>query len=257
VRFTLLAGATAKETESLRAADDALGSQWYVGERAGTHPIPPTMREMWEHPYRKGYEEAITVELESIKARGVMEPVTWEAGMKAVDAKVIFDEKVDEKGLITSLKARLVAKGFRQSKGKDYHEIWAPVSKHCSLRAVLAVAASKDLHQVDVKTAFLHANLEEELYVRLPYNLPGGGGVLRLHKAIYGLKQASRAWYKYLKGIMEGMGFKQSTTDLGAYLRKAGTDEMVVAVTWVDDIVIASKLPNLVEEVESGLEQHM
>jgi hypothetical protein len=115
--------------------------------------------------------------------------------MKAIDTKVIFDEKVDEKGLITSLKVRLVAKGCRQSKGKDYHEIWAPVSKHCSLRAVLTFAASKDwiLHQVDVKTAFLHANLEEELFVRLPYDLQGGGGVFRLRKAIHGLKQASRA----------------------------------------------------------------
>jgi hypothetical protein len=151
-----------------------------VEERAGKHAIPQTMREMWEHPYRKGYEEAIIMELESIKARGVMEHVTWEAGMKAKDTKVIFDEKVDEKGLITSLKARLVAKGFRHSKGKDYNEIWAPVSKHCSLRAVLAVIASKDwiLHQVDVKTAFLHANLEEEMYVRLPYDLQGGGGSL-------------------------------------------------------------------------------
>jgi hypothetical protein len=56
--------------------------------------------------------------------------------MKAIDTKVVFDEKLDEKGLITSLKSRLVAKGFRPSKGKDYHEIWVPGSKHCSLRAV-------------------------------------------------------------------------------------------------------------------------
>jgi hypothetical protein len=58
------------------------------------------------------------VELESIKARGVMEPVTWEVGMKAIDTKVIFDEKMDEKGLITSLKARLVAKGLGSPKGR-------------------------------------------------------------------------------------------------------------------------------------------
>jgi hypothetical protein len=55
---------------SNRGADDALGSQWYVGERAGKNPIPQTMGKIWEHPYRKGYEEAITMEVESIKARG-------------------------------------------------------------------------------------------------------------------------------------------------------------------------------------------
>jgi hypothetical protein len=93
------------------------------------------------------------------------------------------------------VKARLLAKGFRQSKGKDYPEIWAPVSKHCSLRAVLAVVDSKDwiLYQVDVKRASLHANQEEELYVRLLYDIQGGGGVFRMSKAIYSQKQASRA----------------------------------------------------------------
>jgi transposase InsO family protein len=259
VRLTLLEGATTEESVTLRAADDALKVDWFRGERAGQHPIPQTMEQMRKHPYHKGYEDAIIVEMESIKARGVLEPVRWERGLKVIDTKVVFDEKVDEKGLITSLKARLVAKGFRQSKGKDYTEVWAPVSKHSSLRAVLAVAAAKDwiLHQVDVKTAFLHANLDEELYVRVPADLPGGGGTFRLRKAIYGLKQASRAWYKHLKGIMEGMGFHQSTADPGVYLKDAGTDQMVVVVTWVDDIVIASKLPNLVVEVESGLEQHM
>ncbi|GAX76780.1 hypothetical protein CEUSTIGMA_g4226.t1 [Chlamydomonas eustigma] len=252
VRLTLLAGATAEESVTLRAADDALKVDWFRGERAGQHPIPQTMEEMRKHPYHKGYEDAIIVEMESIKARGVLEPVRWEPGLKVIDTKVVFDEKVDEKGLITSLKARLVAKGFRQSKGKDYTEIWAPVSKHSSLRAVLAVAAAKDwiLHQVDVKTAFLHANLDEELYVRVPADLQGGGGTFRLRKAIYGLKEASRAWYKHLKGIMEGMGFHQSTVDPGVYLKDAGTDQMVVAVTWVDDIVIASKQLHLVEEVE-------
>ncbi|GAX72944.1 hypothetical protein CEUSTIGMA_g399.t1 [Chlamydomonas eustigma] len=208
-------GATAEESVTLRAADDALKVDWFRGERAGQHPIPQTMDQMRKHPYHKGYEDAIIVEMESIKARGVLEPVRWERGLKVIDTKVVFDEKVDDKGLITSLKARLVAKGLRQSKGKDYTEIWAAVSKHSSLRAVLAVAAAKDwiLHQVDVKTAFLHANLDEELYVRVPADLLGGGGTFRLRKAIFGLKQASRAWYKHLKGIMEGMGFHQSTAD--------------------------------------------
>ncbi|GAX77803.1 hypothetical protein CEUSTIGMA_g5246.t1 [Chlamydomonas eustigma] len=145
VRLTLLAGATVEESMTLRAADDALKVDWFSGERAGQHPIPQTMEQMRKHnPYHKGYEDAIIVEMESIKARGILEPVRWERGLKVIDTKVVFDEKVDEKGLITSLKARLVAKGFRQSKGKDYTEIWAPVSKHSSLRAVLAVVAAKD-----------------------------------------------------------------------------------------------------------------
>ncbi|GAX79737.1 hypothetical protein CEUSTIGMA_g7178.t1 [Chlamydomonas eustigma] len=143
------------------------------------------MEQMRKHPYdHKGYEDAIIVEMESIKARGVLEPV-------------------------------------------------------------------------DVKTAFLHANLDKELYVRVPTDLPCGGGTFRLRKAIYGIKQASRAWYKHLKGIMEGMGFHQSTADPGVYLKDAGTDQMVVVVTWVDDIVIASKQLHLVEEVEHGLEKDM
>ncbi|GAX76055.1 hypothetical protein CEUSTIGMA_g3498.t1 [Chlamydomonas eustigma] len=111
--------------------------------------------------------------------------------------------------------------------------------------------------EVDVKTAFLHADLDEELYVCVPTNLQGGGGTFTLCKTIYGLKQVSRARYKHLKVIMEGMGFHQLTADPGVYLKDAGTDQMAVVVTWVDDIVIASKQLHLVEEVEHSLEKDM
>ncbi|GAX85813.1 hypothetical protein CEUSTIGMA_g13228.t1 [Chlamydomonas eustigma] len=79
--------------------------------------------------------------------------------------------------------------------GVDFDDAWAPVSRLESVRSFLAVAAAEKwiVHQVDVKTAFLNAELSEEIYVRLPEEVDDGNQVYRLRKALYGLKQASRA----------------------------------------------------------------
>lgn len=110
---------------------------------------------------------------------------------------------MDEDGIITRNKARLVAKGYSQEECIDYDEIFAPVARLEAIRIFLAFAAHMKfkVFQMDVKSAFLNGELQEEVYVEQPpgfINPSLSNYVYRLDKALYGLKQAPRVWYKTL-----------------------------------------------------------
>ena len=127
----------------------------------------------------------------------------------------IFTMKHNVDGSIERYKAKLVVKGNIQTYGVDYQETFVPVAKMNSVRILLCLAANKDwtLHQFDVKNAFLHGDLEEEVYIDNP---PGfddsksAGKVCKLNKSLYGLKQFPRAWFEKFTHAMLKWGFKQS-----------------------------------------------
>ncbi|GKG08380.1 transposable element, partial [Tanacetum coccineum] len=101
-------------------------------------------------------------------------------------------------------KARLVAKGYSQKEGIDYK---SPVVRHTSIRVLLSLVAHHDLEleQLDVKTTFLHGDLEEEIYMSQPEGFAVQGKedyVCKLQKSLYGLKQSPRQWYKRLDSFM-------------------------------------------------------
>jgi hypothetical protein len=121
-----------------------------------------------------------------------------------IGTKWVFRNKQDEFGVVTKNKARLVGKGYTLVEGLDFGETYALVARLESIRILLAYATHHDfkLHQMDVKSAFLNGRLQEEVYVEEPPsfedpNLPNH--VYKLHKALYGLKKAPRAWYECLK----------------------------------------------------------
>jgi hypothetical protein len=107
----------------------------------------------------------------------------------------------------------LVAKGFRQVKGQDYDEVYAPTVDIATVRTVLDDAVERELHmsQFDMSTAFLSGDLEETVFLKLPPEL--GGKLWRLKKALYGLKQAARAWQMKLRQAMTELGFTHSHVD--------------------------------------------
>lgn len=163
-------------------------------------------------------------EMKSITDNKTWDLVELPPGHRAIGLKWVFKVKRDENGNVARYKARLVAKGYVQRAGIDYDEVFAPVARMESIRLLLALAAHKswEVHHMDVKSAFLNGNLEEEVYVSQPAGFIIDGAehkVLRLRKALYGLKQAPRAWNAKLDASLVSLGFQRSSSDHGVYTR--------------------------------------
>ena len=158
---------------------------------------PVTFKEAMSTPEAPLWEEAINSEIESILHNHTWELVDLTPGCKPLGHKWIFKKKMRADGSINKYKARLVVKGYKQTVGLDYFDTYAPVSRKTSIRLIIAFAAFYDLeiHQMDVKTAFLNGDLEEEIYMEQPegFVVPGKEKkVCRLVKSLYGLKQAPK-----------------------------------------------------------------
>lgn len=137
-------------------------------------------------------------ELEAIERNKTWELVTPLADARVIGVKWLSKTKSNKRGEVDKHKARLVAKRFTQEYGVDYTEVFAPVARWDTIRTILALAAHKEwkVFQLDVKSAFIHGELEEDVYVEQPqrYNKQGEEGkVYKLKKVLYGLKQAPRA----------------------------------------------------------------
>ena len=139
-------------------------------------------------------------------------------------------------------KARLVAKGFVEKYGVDFDEVFAPVARLETVRVLIAIAAQEswEIHHMDVKSAFLNGELKEEVYVELPegFAVEGReGNVLRLRKALYGLRQAPRAWNAKLDNFLKSLGFQKCPLEHAVYTRWKENKIQIVGV-YVDDLII-------------------
>ena len=136
----------------------------------------------------------------------------------------MYKVKRDERGAIVKHKACLVGRGFVQREGIDFEEVFASVARMESIRLLLALAAAKDwrVHHLDIKSAFLNGELAETVFVRQPPGFTIKGEehrVLRLHKALYGLRQAPRAWNAKLDATLGKLGFQWCATEHVLYTR--------------------------------------
>ncbi|KAG7572452.1 Ribonuclease H-like superfamily [Arabidopsis suecica] len=204
------------------------------------HWIPQTYEEAIQHQV---WREAIAAERQAMEHNHTWEEGELPKGKKAVTSKWVFTIKYKSNGDIERYKARLVARGFTQTYGVDYLDTFAPVAKLHTVRVVLSLATNLEweLWQMDVKNAFLQGELEEEVYMRPPPGLEdkeAPGKVLKLKKAIYGLKQSPRAWYHKLSTTLLGRGFKKSEADHTLFTLPS-QEGIVVILVYVDDIIIS------------------
>ena len=137
-----------------------------------------------------------------------------------------------------------MVKGFQQIEGIDYYEIFSPVVKLTTIRLMLSIVTTKGLYleQLDVKTAFLHGDLEEEIYMQQPEGFAEDDKeelVCRLTKSLYGLKQAPRQWYKKFDGFMQGNGYLRCNVDHCCYFKKVKSS-FIILLLYVDDMLVVS-----------------
>ncbi|KAK1649198.1 hypothetical protein QYE76_067003 [Lolium multiflorum] len=203
---------------------------------------PATYEEAMMSPDSNKWQDAMKSEMGSMYDNKVWTLVDLPDSRKAVENKWIFKRKTDADGNITVYKARLVAKGFRQIQGVDYDETFSPVAKLKSVRILLAIAAFFDyeIWQMDVKTAFLNGDIEEELYMVQPKGFvdpKNADKVCKLQRSIYGLKQASRSWNLRFDRVIKDFGFIRTHGEACIYKKVSGSS-VAFLILYVDDILL-------------------
>jgi hypothetical protein len=166
----------------------------------------------------KEWECAMQEEYDSFMTNNTWTLVPLPVGRKPVSYKWAFKIKQNANGEVERYKARLVARGSTQTYGVDYNKNFALAAKFTSIRCILALAALEDMEirQMDVKTAFINGELQEEIYMEQPQGFMHQGGehlVCKLHKSLYGLKQSPRAWNQKLYAFLKSIEFMKSEAD--------------------------------------------
>lgn len=141
--------------------------------------------------------------------------LTWWSYLKAIGCRWVFKRKIKEDGSIERYKARLVAQGFSREPGREYDETFCPVVRYETIRYVIAMASQMGmmLHQMDVTSAFLNGELDDEVYMT-GFSVKGKEQcVCKLKRSLYGLKQAPRCWNTTLDQQLKRMGFQQHSSD--------------------------------------------
>jgi len=149
-------------------------------------------------------------------------------------------------------------RGFNQKEGIDFNEIFSPVVRHTSIRDLLAFVALFDLEleQLNVKTTFLHGELEEEIYMEKPDGFIVLGKehfVCRLKKSLYGLKQAPKQWYKRFDSFIIGQGYYRSHFDDCIYFQTFQDESFIYLLLYVDDMLIASQNKFCIRKLKTQL----
>jgi len=218
---------------------------------------------------------AMNMELRALEENKTWILTTLPLGKKAIGCKWIFCKKFKSDGSVDKLKAWLVTQGYSPQFGVDYDETFAPVSKMTTVRTLLIVAAIKQwcVNQMDVSNAFLHGDLQEEVYMTLPQGYTGygcqitplsagTGGVLKPRtgdmvcksvKSLYGLKQAPRQWFAKLTSALLAYGFQQSKVDYTLFTKSCQNGDFLAILIYVDDMILAATNETVLTELKKYL----
>ncbi|GJS94967.1 putative ribonuclease H-like domain-containing protein [Tanacetum coccineum] len=175
-------------------------------------------------------------------------------GHRAIGTKWVYRNKKDERGIVIRNKVRLVAQGHTQEEGIDYDEVFTPVARIEAIRIFLAYASYMDfmVYQMDVKSAFLYGQIDEEVYVCQPSGFEDPNHpdkVYKVVKALYGLHQAPRAWYDTLANYLLCNGFQRGKIDQTLFIKRHKGHILLVQI-YVDDIIFGSTKKEFCDEFE-------
>ena len=222
--------------------------------------IPKNYKEAMSSQNSEKWTEAMNDELEALKESDTYECTTLPEGKTPIGSRWVYSVKLganDEE----KHKARLVAKGYAQTEGIDYQETFSPTAKFTSIRMLLQLAVQNNytVHQLDVKAAYLNANIGEEIYLEQPdgYNERNSSGdklYWKLKKSLYGLKQSGRNWNNMLHAFLTTQDFNQSQSDHCLYTKHDGKS-IIIVIVWVDDIIVSSNDNDLIINVKDSFKK--
>jgi hypothetical protein len=207
------------------------------------------------------WKEAMDEEFKSLVDNGTWEIVPRPQSRPTIESKWVFKTKRDTNGFIIRYKARLVAKGFTQIQGLDFEETFSPTVSHTAIRTIFAIAAMKglEIHQMDVKAAYLNGEIDKELFLEQPEGYetpecPRNKYVCKLNKALYGLKQAGRLWNITLHRYLISQSYHQISSEPCVYVQQVKGNFTIIAV-YVDDLAIASNDTKALREAKEMLKE--
>jgi hypothetical protein len=220
-------------------------------------PVPQSAKEARRSSQAKQWEDAMAAELQACKDMQIWERIPYDQQTPTVKAKKhlrnrwVFKIK-DEPNGSQKFKGRLVIKGYEQRYGEDFHETWASVATMASTRLLAAIGGQlgRKIYQMDVKNAFLNADLDEAILMCLPEGFDDGSGdLLLLRKSLYGLKQAPRQWFLCIDAKLRSIGFQPNSADPNLYLRRD-----CIFLLYVDDIWFIPFTDATLQEIRGALE---
>ncbi|MCO5613209.1 hypothetical protein L7F22_067485 [Adiantum nelumboides] len=210
-------------------------------------------------PEASSWRQAMDSKYQSLMANGTWQLVPALPNRKLVTCKWLLRKKFHADGSVSRYKARLVAQGFTQIPGMDYSETFSPVLCITSFQVLVAIAALFGflLHQMDVRTAFLNGDLQEEIYMSQPdggyTSLQHPDYVCRLLKALYGLKQSPRQWYLRFHQCMNSLGYTRFQSDANVCSHHS-TNVLLFLAIYVDDILILSNSLYAIDKAKGELQ---
>jgi len=217
---------------------------WALAAKGRGNPDKMRMDQAKLAPDWDVFDAAIQAEVDALWENGTWELVDLPRGKKLTQTVMLCERKRGADGEVTKHKGRYVVRGDTQTYMDDYFEVWAPVARYSTLRVFLAFCASRGLamEHMDVATAFLNGDVEEEIYIPQPRGYERGtpGKVCELKKALYGLKQAARAWHHKLKETLGRAGFTACGEDPCLFVGGAGAALCLILV-YVDDLLVAGR----------------
>jgi len=220
-------------------------------------PVPRTFDEAMKSKLRLRWIAAMEEELKSLINHETWELVSIDdvpKNRKIVKSRFVYTVKYNRDGTIERFKSRFVACGYSQVKGFDYYETFSATLRSTSFRLLVSIAAGRKLNveHYDVKNAFTQSDIDAEIYVEAPpgnftpKDMNGRPKVLKLKKALYGTKQASKLWQSTLvKHLTERMGFTRLNYDPCLFVKHDKGSHVMIVGVYVDDVVVAHNSPDL------------